>query len=143
MSSKTFNTTSVNFKHEDSSKILMWHLEIVNMILMWRTIVSETNENLSVLILRQLDVENNLEMTICLESTELHAILIYFLRIAGVEISESQLFTVDEDVINMDGTEALDEWRSASSPSEILYLSDFIIRPFIEISGIWPCYEVK
>ena len=142
-STKSFNTVSIPFCNEDPSEILRYHLEVIDMILMWRTIVSQPQEDLSVVILRQLDAENNLKMTVCLENREHLALLYYFFKIAGVEISESLVFTVAEDVINMNGTEALDDWKSASSPSEILYLSDFIIRPFIEISGISPCYEIK
>lgn len=143
MNSKTFNTISVDFYNEDPSEILMGYLDVINMILMWRTIVSETDKNLSVYVLRQLDVKNDLEITICLESKVHQALLTYFFKIAGVEISESQLLSVHEETISMDGIDALDEWKRVSSFDEILYLSDFIVRPFIEISGISPCYEIK
>ena len=142
-STKSFNTVSIPFYNEDPSEILRGYLEVIEMILMWRTIVSQPQEDLSVVIMRQLDAENNLKMTVCLKNREHLALLCYFLKIAGVEISETHVFTVAEDVINMNGTEALEDWKSTANPNEILYLSDFIVRPFIEISGIWPCYEVK
>lgn len=142
-STKSFNTLSIHFYNEAPSDILMAHLEVINMILMWHTVVSQPQEDLSVLILRQLDEENKLKMTICLESKEHLALIKHFLNIAGVKISETHVFTVADDVINMNGTEALDDWQSTANPSEILYLSDFIVRPFIEISGIWPRFNVN
>lgn len=142
-STKYFNTVSIPFHNEDPSEILRGHLEVIEMILMWRTIVSQPQEDLSVVIMRQLDAENNLKMTVCLENRAHLALLCYFLKIAGVEISESHVFTVAEYVIKMNGTEALDDWKSTANFNEILYLSDFIVRPFIEISGTWPRFNVN